>query len=557
MNAAVGARDGARRVVAHPLVLLACVAVVFLGLGLRQAWLDAPTQDEPVYLTAGVTSLVFHDLRLNPEHPPLAKALAALPVLLARPIVPRGPAWEAGDEYTYPATFVAAQHGADALRREMFLARIVPLLEAVAVGFVLYALASRLFGRVAGLVAGLLWLVDPVTLGLGHLDGIDLPFTLATVLVSWALLVALRRPGHRELVVLGAACAGAVLVKDTGFIVAVTAALALGVAGWRRDRWRGTARVVPVALVAWLLVWACYLAIAPASSWHAGVLPAPYVRGLHVLVSVDTAPGPAYILGIHWLGRRWWFWPASLLVKVPLLTLAVLLAGPLALRRADRRSRREALAVAVLPATAVAVFTVWVPRDLGVRYLLPVLALWIVVASAVVLVPARRTIAAALAVVVLAAAVVTALSVPDSLSWVDPVVGHPYQVASDANVDWGQDYYRLQAWSAGRDAWVEYDGPIGVDSAPIPGTRAMPVTRPDGVTGWVAISATALTTSYYRSAWAYLRAYCPVGTVGRSIVVYRFASPPRAGIGPDRPAAPCAGASYSRQVAPLTPPAQR
>ena len=55
------------------------MAAGFLGLGLRQAWTDAPTYDEPIYLSAGVTSLLGHDLRLNPEHPPLAKALAALP----------------------------------------------------------------------------------------------------------------------------------------------------------------------------------------------------------------------------------------------------------------------------------------------------------------------------------------------------------------------------------------------------------------------------------------------------------------------------------------------
>jgi hypothetical protein len=110
----------------------------------------------------------------------------------------------------------------------------------------------------------------------------------------------------------------------------------------------------------------------------------------------------------------------------------------------------------------------------------------------------------------------------------------------------------------GRDAWVEYDGPIGVDAARIPGTRVLPPTGPGGVNGWVAISATALTTSYYPWAWAYLRAYCPVGAVGRSIVVYRFAAPPEAGIGPDRPAAPCPpGAGYSRKVASLVPTTQR
>ena len=47
--------------------------------------------------------------------------------------------------------------------------------------------------------------------------------------------------------------------------------------------------------------------------------------------------------------------------------------------------RRRTLAAVVLPAVAITAFTVPGPRDIGVRYLLPVLALWLVAASAAVL----------------------------------------------------------------------------------------------------------------------------------------------------------------------------
>ena len=45
---------------------------------------------------------------------------------------------------------------------------------------------------------------------------------------------------------------------------------------------------------------------------------------------------------------------------------------------------------------------------------------------------------------------------------------------------------------------------------------------------------------------AWLRAYCPVGSIGGgSVLVYRFDRPPGPAPGPDRPAAPCFGDRWS------------
>lgn len=44
------------------------------------------TFDESVHLTAGYTYLRYQDFRLNPEHPPLTKKLAALPLLALEPL---------------------------------------------------------------------------------------------------------------------------------------------------------------------------------------------------------------------------------------------------------------------------------------------------------------------------------------------------------------------------------------------------------------------------------------------------------------------------------------
>ena len=60
------------------LVLLAGMAVLAGGAALR----ESVTVDEVSHIGAGVSYLERLDLRMNPEHPPLAKVLAAIPLVI-------------------------------------------------------------------------------------------------------------------------------------------------------------------------------------------------------------------------------------------------------------------------------------------------------------------------------------------------------------------------------------------------------------------------------------------------------------------------------------------
>ena len=96
--------------------VLALLSLQFLVLGLVQAWRDSPTYDEKYHLSGGVTALTEHQLRLTPEHPPLPKVLAALPVLAMHPEIPHGRSWARGDSFTYPDEFLQAQLDAGKLQ---------------------------------------------------------------------------------------------------------------------------------------------------------------------------------------------------------------------------------------------------------------------------------------------------------------------------------------------------------------------------------------------------------------------------------------------------------
>jgi 4-amino-4-deoxy-L-arabinose transferase-like glycosyltransferase len=535
--------------------LLLGAVIAFLVLGGLEAWWDSATYDEPVYVASGVATVLHHDVEINDEHPPLFKVLAVLPVLAVQPVVPADGHWNLNDERSYSARFVDAQLRAGKMHAVTVASRLVPLLETAAVGLALFALASMLFGPWAGLVAALLWLLSPLVLGIGHLDGVDMPSALTCVLVSLTLVRWLRQRSRPAAVWLGLACGLAVAAQDTGLLLAALVAAVMVIAGWRRGqrRWSLMVPAVGVAVVTWLVLWVSYVVVDPASVLHPWLIfPHAYVDGIRYLGSHDTGGSPGFLLGQAWSGISVWFWPATLLVKLSTPVLLLLVLGTITLialarsHRVDVTVWRYALAAVALPALVLFVFELTNPKTLGARYLLPSIALWCVLASPVALLAGRRLMTVALAVVLAAAAAALATSFPHSIAYTAPPFRPSYRVATDSNVDWGQDFGALVSWSRTHLPYVAYFGPRGLGTAQIPGSRSLVGASPPTITGWVAASASDLT-SADRHSLAWLRGYCPVGTLGGSILLYHFTSPPTARPGPVTPAPMCAG-SVSHRV---------
>ena len=120
------------------------------------------------------------------------------------------------------------------------------------------------------------------------------------------------------------------------------------------------------------------------------------------------------------------------------------------------------------------------PKDVGLRYLLPVLALW-TAAAACGLVTVLGTLQRAARQpgpggrghAARRGGPGTAWSFPRSIAWTAWPFRPGYAVATDSDVDWGQGLYALSAWSASQDPWVTYFGPHGITTAAIPGARPL------------------------------------------------------------------------------------
>lgn len=563
---------GARSSRAAWLVVGAAVALV-LVLGLVEARRDSLTIDEGPDLSSGLTALVQRDARLTPEHPLGAKLVPSLTGLLARPVVPKGEGFRSGDWFAATEDFVRANQAAGRLDDLLWWSRVGSVGLTAVAAVLIFLLGRRLFGDLAGAVAAVAWSTVPYVIGVGHLAMIDVPFTVATLLVALALERGARRPGVVSAALMGASAGVALSVRQAGLVFVP---LSVAVVVWVARRDQGADRRPPVRELAVVLllplvvVWALYRGLAPqqpggqagerlagyvAAARNESVvgrlvlalpLPQEYRAGFAVFV-VGSGPRPDFLLGRTAARHRWWSLPVSALLKLPPIVLLMLVAGPWWWRRAgvaaDARARARVAVVA--PALLLVGLLVSQPLDLGLRVALPSLALGLVAAAPAASLLGRRLrvpVLGGLAAVQLATAVV---AFPASLAWTPPPFRPGYRWVSGGNLDLDQDRGRLLRWAAGRPLRLALVTSRGVDRPA--GMQPLVGVEPSSIRGWVAADATSLTIFRSREL-AWLRAYCPVRTIGGTILVYRFDRPPSASPGPDAPARPCGdGARYSHR----------
>jgi dolichyl-phosphate-mannose-protein mannosyltransferase len=491
-------------------VALAVLCLTTAGIAGWEAATDSVTIDEPVYVTAGSTALVRHDLRLNSQHPPLSKILAAGPVLAERPVLPAGPVWLHHHQRTYSKAYLEDLRRTGELREVTFLSRIVPILELLVTGLLVFLLARRLVGPWGGVFGATLWLLNPFVIGIGHLDGIDIPFTLMALTVALTLVrwLELRTPGR--LVAVGLACGAALVTRDTGPLLLLVATLTVALAS------RQVRPVLAVLGLAAGVIWLVYFPLDPSFTInHPNLLPQRYIDGFDALADAHPGSTGVFMIGRHWHSTHWWIWPLSMVIKLPVTLLAAFAIAPFFFRKVGPEARRRVL-LAVLPSAAVlAVFTMATPVFLGLRYMLPVIALMCVAVAPLVRAPRLLPI-----LLVAGSVFFTATSVPHSIAWVAPPFHPGYRVTTDSNLDLGQDVYTLQRWARGKHPWIACYSPKGAGcEAGVPGARRLgkyPERR--RVHGWVAISSTLMNLDGWDE---WLRRFRPGGTINGTILLYK------------------------------------
>jgi dolichyl-phosphate-mannose--protein O-mannosyl transferase len=198
-------------------LLLAFLFVLAGGAALR----ETVTFDEVAHIGAGVSCLQRLDLRFNEEHPPLPKALAALPLVL------RGThadyshiSWTGSDsffqaflgEWVFGHWLLATWNDPVST---LAWTRMPMLLLTLLLGWVLYVFGSRLGGPWGGLLCLAVYVSTPAFLTFGPLVLTDVPIALFSLLALWTFAGMWRDPSSRNVQLFALSLAGALLSKFT------------------------------------------------------------------------------------------------------------------------------------------------------------------------------------------------------------------------------------------------------------------------------------------------------------------------------------------------------
>ncbi|GAI09801.1 unnamed protein product, partial [marine sediment metagenome] len=155
---------------------------------------DSLTSDELVHLPAGYSYLTQKDMRLNPEHPPLIKDLAAIPLLFIRDI--KFPseinAWQenVNDQWEFGSYFL--YRAGNPVEKMIFWDSIPMILILVLLGFYIFRWARELFGNKTALLALFLFSFSPTFLAHGRLVTTDVGAAAGVFIASYYFLKFLK-----------------------------------------------------------------------------------------------------------------------------------------------------------------------------------------------------------------------------------------------------------------------------------------------------------------------------------------------------------------------------
>lgn len=508
----------------------------------------SPTSDEAPHLAAGVSYLATGDYRMNPEHPPLVKQLAAWPVWAGGQDPPLDSrAWDRADIWRFGDAFLTVQneHG----RTTLALARVVPILLSLVLAALVVVWSTRLHGAAGGLLTAVIVALDPTLLAHGALVTTDVGFTLTWLLTLAALIAVRRRNTLWRRLLAGLALGCALSTKFSALLLLPLIPLIVFWRGWGQLRplfsaWKDVlGTTLSIVAVATCVVTLAY-------EGDTGL----WFQGLHVM----RGGAETFLLGERHDAGLLHYFLVALPIKVPPATWLVLVLAAVAGWRRTREpditdveadgDRRLELTVLALAGLYFFVMASLSKLNIGVRHVLPAHAtLWIVAGGAARW-PMHPVLSRAVAAAIIALAGVwnaweLRQAWPHPIAYASSLVGGPAalpRLLADSNVDWGQGLPALARWqkaNAPDGLFLAYFGNAdpaawGVRSQRLPAYGPVDESEPTTVPTIPARLLVAISTTNLQglglgglAPYTFLRDREPLVTVGGSFHVYDLSAP--------------------------------
>ncbi len=225
---------------------------------------ESAVMDELAHIPSGYSYLTEQDMRLNPEHPPLLKDLAALPLAFMQLNFPTklkawttdvNGQWIMGDEFLYKS-------GNDP-DRIVWWSRLGPIALTVLLGFFIFKLGTEFFSQKVGLLALLLFAFSPAVLAHGKYVTTDVAAAFGFFTATFYFLRYLKEPTRKNLIWAGVFFGIAQALK---FSLVLLIPFFIGIAFlWARSRedkqsaWRWMGRAFAIFMIGYIgIIWPLY-----------------------------------------------------------------------------------------------------------------------------------------------------------------------------------------------------------------------------------------------------------------------------------------------------------
>jgi 4-amino-4-deoxy-L-arabinose transferase-like glycosyltransferase len=525
------------------------LAILFLQLAFS-ARRNSITWDEDDHIYAGYMSWKHADFGLNPEHPPLVKLVAAIPLLNMLLKVPllqdrnfKHEAFLGGKDFLF-------KNDADTM---LFRARMAASIFTLLLALLVFFAAQEMFGTGAGLIALALLVFDPNLLAHGAVVGTDVGLSCFMFASVYAFYRYVKKPSLWRLLVVGVATGLALASKHTGILVfpmllllticeivrnGRTSEVQIPTAGANLSRGKHAQQfviaLVAISAVALTVLWASYgfryqaraegrqlnppladffhdLArprevrlLETVARFH--LLPESYIYGL-ADVRIMSDFYSSFLLGRDYPHGVWFYFPVAFAIKSSLSFLILLLVAIWAIATRRLTAWREILFLTIPPVFHL-IIAMSSGMNIGVRHILPMyLFLSVLIGGAAwKLIEHNRRWAYLVVALLVFQAISTSRTYPAYLAYANELWGGPsqtYRLLSDSNVDWGQQLKAVKRYldqRSTKDCWFIYfaEGVVdtsyyGIPCKPLPTADSLwvrePANAPRVIDGTVLISA--------------------------------------------------------------------
>lgn len=193
----------------HSNWIAAGILVVYFIISIIVSSQESMIFDEKAHIPAAYSYVRFGDMRLNPEHPPLIKDLAGLPLLFLNLSFPlQSNEWQSGinEQWIIGDMFVNCTQP-DVICNDansiLFWTRLPIILIAVILGIAIFLWTKELSGTLAGLFALTLYAADPNIIAHNHYVTTDIGIAAFIFFAFYFFVRFLKNPDLENVIVFG------------------------------------------------------------------------------------------------------------------------------------------------------------------------------------------------------------------------------------------------------------------------------------------------------------------------------------------------------------------